>query len=222
MSWKLAMNVDVLARDPLFPRFVVLLVGFLLAVLWLRSQPEWLLVALPLFALTFLGFDRLADGFGALVASGEMARLVVGAVLMAGPAAAPLRAPDLAGRCEIVGGDMVESVPGGGDAYLLKNVIHDWDDEQAVAILRNCAAAMAATGRILVVDIVLPPSDEPSPSRSFDLQMLAHHGRGRVRTEAEFRTLFAAADLRLTEVLPTRSVTNPLSILTGLPASAAG
>jgi hypothetical protein len=80
------MSVDVLARDPLFPRFVVLLVGFLLVVLWLRSQPEWLLVVLPLFALTFLGFDQLAAGFGGLVASGEIARLVVGAALMAGPA----------------------------------------------------------------------------------------------------------------------------------------
>jgi len=77
---------DVLAADPLFPRFVVLLVGFLLVVLWLRVQPEWLLVVLPLFALTFLGFDRLAAGFGELVASGDIARLVVGAALMAGPA----------------------------------------------------------------------------------------------------------------------------------------
>jgi hypothetical protein len=64
----------------------VLLVGFLLVVLWLRSQPEWLLVVLPLFALTFLGFDQLAAGFGALVSSGEIARMVVGAALMAGPA----------------------------------------------------------------------------------------------------------------------------------------
>lgn len=78
--------MDILAGDPRFPRFVALLVGFLLVVLWLRAQPEWLLVVLPLFALTFLGFDRLADGSASLVSSGEGARLAVGALLMAGPA----------------------------------------------------------------------------------------------------------------------------------------
>ena len=78
--------MDILAGDPRFPRFVALLVGFLLVVLWLRAQPEWLLVVLPLFALTFLGFDRLADGSASLISSGEGARLAVGALLMAGPA----------------------------------------------------------------------------------------------------------------------------------------
>ncbi len=78
--------MDILASDPRFPRFVALLVGFLLVVLWLRAQPEWLLVVLPVFAVTFLGFDRLADGVMGLVASGEIARLALGAVLMAGPA----------------------------------------------------------------------------------------------------------------------------------------
>jgi len=79
-------GAEILTNDPHFPRFIALMLGFLLVVLWLRAQPEWLLVVLPLFALTFLGFDRLADGFSSLVASGEIARLVVGALLMAGPA----------------------------------------------------------------------------------------------------------------------------------------
>lgn len=78
--------MEILAGDPRFPRFVALLVGFLLVVLWLRAQPEWLLVVLPLFALTFLGFDRLADGSASLISSGEGARLAIGALLMAGPA----------------------------------------------------------------------------------------------------------------------------------------
>ena len=77
---------EFLAADPHFPRFVVLLLAFLLVVAWLRSQPEWLLVVLPVFAVTFLGFDRLADGVTGLMASGEIARLAVGAALMAGPA----------------------------------------------------------------------------------------------------------------------------------------
>lgn len=79
-------GAEILTNDPHFPRFIALMLGFLLVVLWLRAQPEWLLVVLPLFALTFLGFDRLADGFGSLVASGEIARLAVGALLMAAPA----------------------------------------------------------------------------------------------------------------------------------------
>ena len=77
---------DFMAADPHFPRFLALLLAFLLVVVWLRSQPEWLLVVLPVFAVTFLGFDRLADGVMGLVASGDIARLVLGAILMAGPA----------------------------------------------------------------------------------------------------------------------------------------
>jgi hypothetical protein len=77
---------DFLVTDPHFPRFLALLFAFLLVVVWLRTQPEWLLVVLPIFALTFLGFDRLADGVTGLMASGEIARLAVGAILMAGPA----------------------------------------------------------------------------------------------------------------------------------------
>ena len=77
---------DFLAADPHFPRFLALLLAFLLVVLWLRAQPEWLLVVLPVFAVTFLGFDRLADGVMGLAASGDIGRLALGAVLMAGPA----------------------------------------------------------------------------------------------------------------------------------------
>jgi len=77
---------EFLVSDPHFPRFLALLLAFLLVVVWLRSQPEWLLVVLPIFAVTFLGFDRLAEGVMGLVASGDIARLVLGAILMAGPA----------------------------------------------------------------------------------------------------------------------------------------
>jgi hypothetical protein len=132
--------------------------------------------------------------------------------------AAPLLASHVAERCEIVGGDMVQSVPSGGDAYVIKMVFTGEPDERAVAVLRNCAEAMAAGGRILVVDIVLPSGDEPSPSRAFDLLMLTLFGRGRLRTEAEFRALFAAGGLELTRVIPTESAINPMSILEGVPA----
>ena len=131
--------------------------------------------------------------------------------------AAPLRDPALAGRCEVVGGDRVESVPPGGDAYVIKMVFMGESDERAVAVLGNCVEAMAQGGRVLVVDIVLPDGDAPHPARAMDLVMLTLFG-GRIRTEAEYRALFAAAGVNLTRVIPTDSVSNPMSILEGVPA----
>jgi hypothetical protein len=131
--------------------------------------------------------------------------------------AAPLRDPELAGRCEIVGGNMIESVPPGADAYLTKMVFTGEADERVVAVLGNCVEAMAEGGRVLVVDIVLPDGDAPHPARAMDLLMLTLF-RGRIRTEAEFRALFAAAGVTLMRVIPTGSVSNPMSILEGVPA----
>lgn len=126
---------------------------------------------------------------------------------------APLEAAGIAERCEIVGADMLEGVPGGADAYLIKRVLMDWGDEQAASILRNCAQAMAEGGRVLVVEMILPPGNEPSPGKAFDLLMLLVHAGARIRTEAEFRDLFAVAGLRLARVIPTAS---PNSILEGM------
>ena len=131
--------------------------------------------------------------------------------------AAPLRDPELAGRCEIIGGDMVRAVPPGGDAYVIKMVFTGEHDDRSVAVLGNCVEAMAEGGRIVVVDIVMPSGDEPHPARAMDLLMLTLF-RGRIRTEAEFRALFAAAGVNLTRVIPTGSISNPMSILEGVPA----
>ena len=114
-------------------------------------------------------------------------------------------------RCELVAGDFFENVPPGADAYILKKVVHDWDDERAVTILANCRASMARTGRVLVVECVVSDGDESSFSKLLDLNMLVMNG-GRERTQAEFQGLFAAAGLRMTRVLPTLS---PLSIVEG-------
>src|SRR5262249_13317031 len=78
----------------------------------------------------------------------------------------------LGGRCELVAGDFFMSVPAGGDAYILKRVIHDWDDERAGAILLNCHRAMPQHGRPLVIELVLPPGHNPSLGKLFDLLML--------------------------------------------------
>jgi hypothetical protein len=114
-------------------------------------------------------------------------------------------------RAECVAGDFFESVPAGGDAYLMKLIIHDWDDERAIRILKNCHSAMADGGKLLLIEAVVPAGNEPSFSKGMDLQMLIMTG-GRERTEAEYRDLFAAGGFTLTRVIPTES---PLSIIEG-------
>ncbi|TDH17814.1 methyltransferase [Segetibacter sp. 3557_3] len=115
-------------------------------------------------------------------------------------------------RCERINGDFAESVPAGGDIYILKHIIHDWNDEQCVTILANCRKAMAPGGKLLVVEMVLPEGNEPSIGKFLDLQMLLFLP-GCERTEAEYRTLFEKAGLEVSRVLPTPS---PFSIIEGI------
>jgi hypothetical protein len=115
----------------------------------------------------------------------------------------------VAGRCELVSGDMFTAVPPGGDAYILKRTLHDWDDNRAASILRHCRDAMNQDGRILIVDMVIPAGNEPHPSKHYDLMMMVMLG-GQERTEEEFAVLLAAAGLDLARIIPTRS---PLSII---------
>jgi O-methyltransferase len=117
----------------------------------------------------------------------------------------PLAAAGLAGRCRIVGGDARQSVPASGDCYVVKRLLMEQPDDGAIAILRNCAEAMTAGGRVLVVEMVIPPTDEPAAGKTYDVIMLATFSGGRIRTEAELRTLFASAGLVLTSVIPTSS-----------------
>lgn len=128
-----------------------------------------------------------------------------------------LEAEGVAARCELVGGDFFQSVPAGGDAYILKTVIHDWDDDHSITILKNCYRAMANSGRLLLVERVMPARMEQSASFQLvargDLQMLVMAG-GRDRTEAEFRALLDAAGFMLTNIVPTQSA---VSIIEGVP-----
>jgi predicted O-methyltransferase YrrM len=111
----------------------------------------------------------------------------------------------LAGRGEVVGGDFFKAVPTGGDAYILKLILHDWDDEKAIHILKSCYQAMDAEAKLLVVDVVLPEqvvaNNVHLTKIMFDMQMLTVTG-GRERTETEFRQLFEAAGFRLDKVIP--------------------
>ena len=129
--------------------------------------------------------------------------------------ASSLKTAGVDDRCRVVGGDMLRAVPAGADVYLVKRVLMDWGDAEAIRILRNCAEAIRAGGRVLVIEILLPPGSAPSPAKAFDvLMLLAQPPGARVRTEAEFRGLFAAAELRLARIIPTAS---PNSILEGVP-----
>jgi hypothetical protein len=117
-----------------------------------------------------------------------------------------IAAAGLADRCDAVGGDFFKEVPGGRDAYLIKHVIHDWDDERAIAILANCRRAMSPESRLLVVEGVYPPridqSQESRGAAANDVNMLVCTG-GRQRSEAEFRSLFGAGGFRLATIVPT-------------------
>ena len=105
-------------------------------------------------------------------------------------------------RCRLVGGSFFESVPGGADAYLLKSIIHDWEDEESIAILRTVRAAMPAHGVVLVIERDLGSPNENAPTKFSDLNMLVAPG-GRERTEDEYASLFAAAGLTYVGSTPT-------------------
>lgn len=111
-----------------------------------------------------------------------------------------LSADGVADRCTVVGGSFFDSVPSGGDAYIMKSIIHDWDDNASVAILRNCRAAMSPGGRVLLVERIVPGPDEPDYSKLLDLEMLVIPG-GKERTGDEYAALLARAGLKLTRVV---------------------
>lgn len=112
----------------------------------------------------------------------------------------------LSDRCQIVGGDFFSSVPVGGDAYVMQHIIHDWDDNEAIAILRNCREAMNPEGRILVVETVIPPGNEPCFGKWLDLMMLVVGGCE--RTEEQYRRLFSEAGLKLNRIVSTAQEIN--------------
>ena len=117
-------------------------------------------------------------------------------------AAETLRAAGLADRSATESGDFFVAVPSGGDGYLLANVLHDWDDDRSVAILRSCRRAMQGDGRVLIVERMIFSDPERSiPTLLSDLNMMVLTG-GQERTEEEYARLLATADLRLTRVLP--------------------
>jgi precorrin-6B methylase 2 len=125
-----------------------------------------------------------------------------------------ITAAGLAERCRVEAGDFFQVVPPAGDAYLLKWIIHDWDDEQSVRVLKNCHRAMAKSGKLLLVEAVIPRGNVSAFPKFMDLTMLVIAG-GHERTEAEYHALLAAAGFRLTSITPTQS---EMSVIEAVPA----
>jgi hypothetical protein len=122
---------------------------------------------------------------------------------------------ELSHRVELKAGNFLEEVPGEYDIYLLKNILHDFDDETAHTILRNCRAAMPKNARLLIIEAIIPPGNKPFAQKLIDLEMLMMTPGGRERTETEYRRLLETAGFRLNRIIPTIS---PLSLIEAIPA----
>ena len=153
------------------------------------------LVSLALLAsYDFSAFSQIVEvggGYGSLIRAILTANPALTGVLFDSPqiiesAKGYISNMELNGRCQAVGGNFFDSVPSGGDAYILKNVIHAWDDSRGVVILRNCRRAMAENGKVLLVEMLLPLDGAVSLQSLMDLNMLVISG-GRERTEPEYR-----------------------------------
>jgi hypothetical protein len=173
-------------------------------------------------AYDFSGFDTVVDVGGAtgnLLAAiltshtGPRGILFDRPYVVAG-APALLQERGVAERVSIRSGDFFESVPEGGDAYVLSHVIHDWSEDQCSTILENCRKAMGPNSRLLLVEMVLPAGDAPHPGKMLDMVMLVLPG-GQERTEAEYAELLGKTGFRLARVIPTASAVSIVEAVPG-------
>jgi hypothetical protein len=165
-------------------------------------------------AYDFSGIGTLVDvagGHGLLLAKVLKAYPAMRGILFEMPHAVQgaselLRQEGLLDRCRVVSGDFFQSVPPDGDAYMMKLVIHDWDDARAGRILRNCHTVMRPGAKLLVIDYVIGERDEREVGKLVDLEMLVLTSGGRERTAAEFRRLYDEAGFDLARIVPIRSL----------------
>jgi O-methyltransferase domain/Dimerisation domain len=124
-----------------------------------------------------------------------------------------IQAAGVADRCQVIGSSFFESVPGGADAYLLRHIIHDWDEEKSTRILQNIHRTIGKDGRLLVAESIIPPGNEPYFGKLLDLAMLVIPG-GEERTEEEYRKLYKSAGFRLARIVATKA---EISVIEGKP-----
>ena len=120
-------------------------------------------------------------------------------------------ASGLTDRCQLVSGNFFDSVVKGGDAYIMRHILHDWSDNDAITILTNCRKSMNAGGKVLVVEAVIQEGNEPSPFKLLDLTMLLIGGKE--RTKSQFENIFSKAGLKLNRIVPFQ---HDLSVVEGV------
>lgn len=160
-------------------------------------------------AYDFSGFNTIVDvggGNGALLmailkATPAATGIVYDAPYVIEKTAEAIAANGLTNRCGVKGGDFFKSVPPGADAYIMKYILHDWYEEDAIRLLRNCSEVMKPGDKLLAFDAVIPEGNGPHPGKLFDITMLVATG-GRERTAQEFQYLFEQAGLQFNRVIP--------------------
>lgn len=173
-------------------------------------------------AYDFSGINTLADiagGHGLLLAgvlkaNPEMKGMLFDMASVIENAPALLDREGVRERVKLEEGSFFETVPAGADAYMMKHIIHDWDDERSARILENIQRVLPEHGKVLIVEMVIAPGNEPHFGKIQDMEMLVSPG-GIERTESEYKELLSRAGLKLTRVIPTRS---PLSIVEAVKA----
>ena len=169
----------------------------------------------------FSGIDTLADiagGHGYLLsqilkANPNMKGILFDMEHVISGAAEMLRSFGVEDRVETVSGDFFAEVPA-ADAYIMKHIIHDWDDERSIKILKSIHRAMKGDGKLLLAEMVIPEGNEPHPGKMLDLEMLTSPG-GLERTADEYARLFEQSGFKLNRIVPTRS---PFSVIEGVKA----
>jgi hypothetical protein len=182
---------------------------------------EEAMVVAPMY--DFSGLSTVVDvggGRGALLAAilqrnPHLRGILFEASHVIADAPALLEAQGVADRCELVAGDFFQALPAGADAYILKWILVSWDDEHSVTILQNCRRALSSGGKLLVIERIIPPGNEPFFGKLADLNLLVMY-QGRHRTEADYRALFARAGFELSRIIPTNSPTE-FSVIEGSP-----
>jgi hypothetical protein len=186
-----------------------------------RAMTNFTLAAVPAIveAYDFSGVGKLVDiagGHGLLLAGVLKANPQLRGILFDLPfviagASELLEKEGVRDRVELGSGDFFQSVPAGADAYMMKHIIHDFDDERSIKILRNIHATISGDGKVLIIEMVVLEGNEPHPSKDLDIVMLVSN-TGKERTKDEYRKLLEASGFRLTKVIPTKS---PYSVIEG-------
>lgn len=170
----------------------------------------------------FSGINKIIDiggGHGTLVASILTQNPQIHGIIFDQPsiiqeATKLLEKEKIKNRCEAIGGDFFQSVPSGGDLYILSYILHDWNDECSIKILKNIRQEIKDNGKLLVIEGVLPLNNESHFTKFMDLEMMVIYPNGKERTELEYRHLYEASGFQLNRIIPT---SEPVSVIEGIP-----